>query len=211
MPSPSDVTVVLTWPSKGSVAGYITTLRGIGTFDTFNFDLNTLSVSVVLLDGFKYHQETYYINDSGTHHLKSLDFIAGQPLPAPTNLQVMILDDGCLPSSASLQLYYSDFLANPDYNPNLDVQINGTYVLPHVAHNVWRIEDVLVYTNPDDGYQLITTLAVVCGGGIYNVGGALISDIGTDTMALGETKHSIDPNPNASALMGGAMTLSIAS
>lgn len=213
MATGDDINVTLTWPVKGSVSAYITRLTGIPEgLRIFNDDLNTTSRVVDCLVGFQYHQETYYVDDGGTHWLKSLDFVAGQPAPPPTDLEAIDLST-CLSSGRSIDITYSDYQVNSQYKDGTPVtgfNVNGIYTLTWNGSN-WDIAPFVAWT--DEGEDTLMTPNVNCSGGNYGIPSA--GNIGNfpdfpggPPISLGGSVTSTDPDdPAESPFTGGTISI----
>lgn len=181
------ISVTITWPSKGAVSAYITRLTGdVDGIQTFNTDLNTLSWVTNVVSGYKYHQETYYVDDSGTHLAKSLDFIAGQPEPPPTDLEVFALDI-CPSADRILVFILTDFSVNPSFTEQItNFNLNGTYrLLPQMDGSWQTVIPFIGYT--DNGIDESITWMATCATGVItlNIGPGMGQS--TTDFTLGQT------------------------
>lgn len=212
MATGDDINVTLTWPVKGSVSAYITRLTGIPEgLRVFNDDLNTTSRIVDCLVGFDYHQETYYVDDSGTHWLKSKDFTAGQPEPPPTDLEVFALGTNCLSSSRNMTVILEGYVINSQYKdgtPVTDFNINGAYTATWNGES-WEVGQFQGWN--DEGTPALFNPVVNCTAGQYGIDLTTVPgtfDDPTGAISLGGSIQVTDPeDPQQAPTTGGSVSI----
>lgn len=170
MANGDDINVTLTWPSQGAITAYITRLTSVPEgVRIYNDNFETTSRVVDCLGGYAYHQETYWVDMHGTHLLKVLDFVAGQPAPPPTNLQVTDLST-CLSSSKSITVNITGFEVNSAYNdgdPVTGLNLNGSYTASWNGGG-WQVPSFVGYIMPN-GDPISFDPFISCAEGVYGI------------------------------------------
>lgn len=214
MAAGQDISVNITWPVTDAATAYATHLTSVPDGSIINnSDADTTSWTVTLLSGYAYHQETIAITPTGSEKIKVYDFVAGQPAPPPSNLQVFDLSK-CISSSHTLQVDATGYTVNSEYKdgtPVISFNLNGSYPCPWVQDVLgWQSDSFTAWV--DEDVPFIVYFYISCLNGQYTITGAPYVGEAT-AISLGgsvDAQYS-DDNPQDNVTTGGSVALSIAS
>lgn len=211
MSEPDEISITLSWPVVDAATGYATHLTSIFRSVIISSTADEYSTVVTCEKGYAYHQETIAITPSGSVLARTLDFVAGQPIPAPTDLQIQDMSV-CMSPSKNFILTFANFEINPTYNssqPVTELNLNGTYTAVWGGAN-WIVPSFTGFL--DGGNPVTFNPTIGCSNGTYAYSEPYVSSdyqLGySPDLTIGATLiQQNSTNPDINPVINGTITM----